>query len=236
MTGLQPKILVIDDESAIRDTVRLILTTAGLTALEAATVHEAQKLMRRIEPSLILLDWMLPGISGLEYLRMLKSDITTREIPVILLTVRSDEGDKVTGLELGADDYITKPFSARELLARIKVALRRLDPSGTAMAEVVSYDVLVLNRAYHSIAIGDQPLKLSPMEYRLLGFFITHPDRMYQRDQLLDLVWGRNVYVGDRTVDVHIRQIRKALEPFGKDGLLQTVRSAGYLFSTRKQS
>ncbi|MBF0159365.1 MAG: response regulator [Magnetococcales bacterium] len=234
MTGLQSRILIIDDESTIRDTVRLILTTAGLAALDAATVHEAQKLMRRTEPDLILLDWMLPGISGLEYLRMLKSDVTTREIPVILLTVRSDEGDKVTGLELGADDYVTKPFSARELLARIKVALRRIDPGG--MAEVVGYDGLVLNRAYHSITVGDQPLKLSPMEYRLLGFFITHPDRIYQRDQLLDLVWGRNIYVGDRTVDVHIRQIRKALEPFGKDGLLQTVRSAGYLFSTRKQS
>lgn len=232
MTGLRSKVLVVDDEAAIRDTVCLILANAGWEGLEAASIHDAQNLLNHTPPHLILLDWMLKGVSGMEYLRTLKRDHVTREIPVIMLTARGDEADKVRGLDQGADDYITKPFSPKELVARIKTVLRRVDPS--CLDEVVNFDALVMNRAHHTIRIGNQFLKLSPMEYRLLGFFMTHPDRVYQRDQLLDLVWGRNVHVGDRTVDVHVRQLRKELEPFGKETLLQTVRSAGYLFSTRK--
>ncbi|MBF0190651.1 MAG: response regulator [Magnetococcales bacterium] len=230
---MRSKILIIDDESAIRDTVCLILANAGFESLEASSVHEAQGLLRNIMPNLILLDWMLKGVSGLEYLRLLKKDELTRSIPVIMLTAKGEEGDKVNGLEQGADDYITKPFSAKELLARIKVALRRVEPS--AMVEEVVFDGLVLNRAKHTISISHYPLKCSAMEFRLLGFFITHPDRVYHRDQLLDLVWGRNVHVGDRTVDVHVRSLRKLLEPFGKDVLLQTVRGAGYMFSAKTQ-
>ncbi|MBF0628104.1 MAG: response regulator [Magnetococcales bacterium] len=226
---MRSKVLIVDDESAIRDTVCLILANAGIESLEASSVHEAQGLLRDITPNLILLDWMLKGVSGLEYLRLLKKDEATRTIPVIMLTAKGEEGDKVSGLEQGAEDYITKPFSAKELLARIRVALRRVEPLATE--EVVVLDTLVLNRAQHTIRVGQQPLRCSSMEYRLLGFFITHPDRVYHRDQLLDLVWGRNVHVGDRTVDVHVRALRKLLEPFGKDGMLQTVRGAGYMFS-----
>lgn len=233
MSGLRSRVLVIDDESAIRDTVCLILANAGLESLEAASVHEAQGVLRHVTPNLILLDWMLKGGSGLDYLRLLKNDDTTRTIPVIMLTAKGEENDKVHGLEQGADDYITKPFSAKELLARIKVALRRVEPH--AMEDEVRFAGLVLNRAKHVISIGQQALRCSAMEYRLLGFFITHPDRVYHRDQLLDLVWGRNVHVGDRTVDVHVRALRKLLEPFGKAELLQTVRGAGYMFSARPQ-
>lgn len=232
MNGLRSKILIVDDEAAIRDTVCLILANAGFESLEAVSVSDAQALLKHTMPHLILLDWMLKGASGLDYLRLLKKDEATREIPVIMLTAKGEELDKVSGLEQGADDYITKPFSAKELLARIKVALRRLEP--TSVADEISFDGLILNRVTHTISIKHYPLKCSSMEYRLLGFFMTHPDRVYQRDQLLDLVWGRNVHVGDRTVDVHVRQLRKMLEPFGKDSLLQTVRGAGYMFTSRK--
>lgn len=233
MSALRSKVMIVDDESAIRDTVCLILANAGFESLEAASVHEAQGLLRQMTPNLILLDWMLKGVSGIEYLRRLKQEELTRTIPVILLTARSDEHDKVSGLEQGADDYITKPFSAKELLARIRVALRRIQPN--SLEEIVEYAGVLLDRSRHAIAIQGMPLKCSAMEYRLLGFFITHPDRVYHRDQLLDLVWGRHVHVGDRTVDVHVRSLRKLLEPFGKEGLLQTVRGAGYMFSARLQ-
>ncbi|MEO5330403.1 MAG: phosphate regulon transcriptional regulator PhoB [Magnetococcus sp. YQC-5] len=234
MSGSRPKVLIVDDEVAIRDTVCLILTNAGFERFEAGSVHEAQKLLKNTSPNLILLDWMLKGSSGLDYLRLLKKDTITRDIPVIMLTAKSEETDKVNGLDQGADDYITKPFSAKELLARIKVALRRVDPG--SIEEEVIFSELVLNRAKHMISIHHTPLKCSAMEFRLLGFFMTHPDRVYNRDQLLDLVWGRNVHVGDRTVDVHVRQLRKLLEPYGKENLLQTVRGAGYMFSASQQT
>ncbi|MBF0181078.1 MAG: response regulator [Magnetococcales bacterium] len=229
MSESHAQVLIIDDESPIRDTIRMILTQAGMTSREASNVQEAKMILDKNPPSLILLDWMLNGASGIDYLRLLKQDVTTRSIPVIMLTARGEEMDKVTGLEQGADDYITKPFSSRELLARIHTALRRIEPHPAT--DEVSFDCLVLNRAKHTISIRHYPLKCSAMEYKLLGFFMTHPDRVYHRDQLLDLVWGRNVHVGDRTVDVHVRQIRKHLEPFGKDGMLQTIRGVGYMFS-----
>ncbi|MBF0127248.1 MAG: response regulator [Magnetococcales bacterium] len=231
---MRSQVLIIDDETPIRDTVCLILANAGMASLEASCIPEAKNILKQKLPNLILLDWMLKGSSGLDYLRLLKQDEVTKSIPVIMLTARGEETDKVNGLEQGADDYVTKPFSPRELLARIKVALRRID-AGNVM-EQIFFDDLVLNRAKHTIHVGQQPIKCSSMEYRLLGFFMAHPDRVYHRDQLLDLVWGRNVHVGDRTVDVHVRQIRKLLEPFGKDTLLQTVRGAGYLFSASRHS
>ncbi|MBF0126149.1 MAG: phosphate regulon transcriptional regulator PhoB [Magnetococcales bacterium] len=229
---MRSKVLIVDDEDAIRDTVCLILANAGFESLEASSVHEAQNLVKHTLPNLILLDWMLKGSSGIDYLRLLKKDEITSGIPVIMLTAKGEETDKVNGLEQGADDYVTKPFSAKELLARIRVALRRIEPC--SVTEEVSFDGLVLNRAKHTISVSQYPLKCSSMEYRLLSFFMTHPERVYHRDQLLDLVWGRNVHVGDRTVDVHVRQIRKLLEPFGKDTLLQTVRGAGYMFAIRQ--
>ncbi|MBF0417369.1 MAG: phosphate regulon transcriptional regulator PhoB [Magnetococcales bacterium] len=230
---MRSKVLIVDDESDIRDTVCLILANAGFESLEASSVSEAQGLLRNITPDLILLDWMLKGMSGLDYLRQLKKDDLTRGIPVIMLTAKGEESDKVSGLDHGADDYITKPFSSKELLARIRAALRRIEPS--LLDDQVEFSGLVLDRARHMISIHRAPLKCSSMEFRLLGFFITHPDRVYHRDQLLDLVWGRNVHVGDRTVDVHVRALRKLLEPFGKDSLLQTVRGAGYMFSAKPQ-
>ncbi|MBF0164808.1 MAG: phosphate regulon transcriptional regulator PhoB [Magnetococcales bacterium] len=230
---MRSKVLIVDDEADIRDTVCLILANAGFESLEASSVPEAQGLMRNITPDLILLDWMLKGTSGLDYLRQLKKDDQTRSIPVIMLTAKGEESDKVSGLDQGADDYITKPFSSKELLARIRAALRRIEPS--VLDDQVEFAGLVLDRARHLISIHRYPLKCSSMEFRLLGFFITHPDRVYHRDQLLDLVWGRHVHVGDRTVDVHVRALRKLLEPFGKDVLLQTVRGAGYMFSAKPQ-
>lgn len=229
MLSARSKVLIVDDEAAIRDTVSLILSNGGFETLEAANAQDAQFVLRNHTPQVIMLDWMLKGLSGLEYLRLLKQDEFTRSIPVIMLTAKSEEADKVNGLEQGADDYITKPFSSKELLARIRVALRRSSPSG--QEQEIEYAGLVLNRARHTIRIGQETLKCSAMAYRLLGFFMMHPDRVYYRDQLLDLVWGRNVHIGDRTVDVHVRSVRRLLEPFGKDGLLKTIRGAGYMFS-----
>ncbi|MDD3449689.1 MAG: phosphate regulon transcriptional regulator PhoB, partial [Gammaproteobacteria bacterium] len=182
-------------------------------------------------PDLLLLDWMLPGASGVELARGLKRDPLTREIPIIMLTARGEEDDKVRGLESGADDYVTKPFSTRELLARIRTVLRRAAPH--AGEEVVQVDILTLDPGSHRVSAGDAAVELGPTEFRLLHFFMTHPERVYSRSQLLDRVWGTNVYIEERTVDVHIRRLRKALEPTGCDALLQTVRGAGYRLSAR---
>jgi two-component system phosphate regulon response regulator PhoB len=182
-------------------------------------------------PDLLLVDWMLPDMSGLELTRQLKRDKDTQEVPIIMLTARADESDKISGLEGGADDYITKPFSPRELLARIKAVLRRSSPGG--IEETVEAEGLALDQAGHRVMAGDVSISLGPTEYRLLSFFMTHPERVYSRSQLLDRVWGGNVYVEERTVDVHIRRLRKALEDQGYDRFIQTVRGAGYRFSTR---
>ena len=228
---MQRKVLIVEDEAAIREMLAFNLARAGYEVLAAATGIEARTAMVDRYPDVVLMDWMLPDISGLELTRQLKRDPDTREIPVIMLTARAQEDDRVAGLEGGADDYITKPFSPRELLARIKAVLRR----GAAFEdEVVTAGKLKLNTASHRVSVADAEISLGPTEYRILHFFMHHPDRVYSRAQLLDRIWGGNVYVEERTVDVHIRRLRKALTPSGYDRLVQTVRGAGYRFSPRE--
>jgi two-component system phosphate regulon response regulator PhoB len=227
MTAKQ--ILIVEDEKPIRDMIAFGLRRAGFEVREAEDCQAARVAVADRLPDLLLVDWMLPDMSGLEFTRLLKKDQATREVPVIMLTARAEEEDKVRGLEGGADDYITKPFSPRELLARIKAVLRRGAPDEEE--EVLTAGVLRLNSASHRVSAGDQVVALGPTEYRLLKFFMSHPDRVYSRGQLLDRVWGGNVYVEERTVDVHIRRLRKALEPSACDRLIQTVRGAGYRFS-----
>ncbi|HEU4529571.1 MAG TPA: phosphate regulon transcriptional regulator PhoB [Steroidobacteraceae bacterium] len=229
---MQPKqILIVEDEKPIRDMIAFGLRRAGFDVLEAEDCKAARAKLADRRPDLMLVDWMLPDMSGLELTRALKRDKETREVPVIMLTARAEEHDKVTGLEGGADDYMTKPFSPRELLARINAVLRRVSPTGGE--EVVEVEGLQLDGASHRVTVGDQTVSLGPTEYRLLSFFMTHPERVYTRNQLLDRVWGGNVYVEERTVDVHIRRLRKALETFGYDRFIQTVRGSGYRFSAR---
>ena len=229
MTGKQ--ILVVEDERPIREMIVFGLRRAGFEVREAEDCRSARSQLADRRPDLLLVDWMLPDMSGLELTRQLKRDRETRELPVIMLTARADEPDKVAGLEGGADDYVTKPFSPRELVARINALLRRAAPG--SVEEQLEYDGLRLDRAGHRVMAGERSVVLGPTEYRMLEFFMTHPERVYSREQLLDRVWGGNVYVEQRTIDVHIRRLRKALEEFGYDRLIQTVRGAGYRFSTR---
>jgi two-component system, OmpR family, phosphate regulon response regulator PhoB len=224
----QKKILVVEDERPIRDMIAFNLGRAGYHVQHAADGREARAAIADGFPDLVLMDWMLPDVSGLELTRQLKRDPETREIPVIMLTARVEEDDRVAGLDGGADDYVVKPFSQRELLARIRAALRR---STTAEGEVVKVGDLKLDAASHQVSVAAAEVALGPTEYRLLEFFMHHPDRVYSRTQLLDRVWGGNVYVEERTVDVHIRRLRKALTPYGYDRLIRTVRGAGYRFS-----
>ena len=225
------RILIVEDEQPIREMVMFALASAGYEAQEAADSRQAQTVIAERLPDLLLLDWMLPGISGIDFARRLKKEELTRELPIIMLTARAEEEDKVQGLESGADDYITKPFSPRELVARIRAVLRRGAPA--AEGEVLRANGLALDLASHRVSSGETLLEMGPTEYRLLEFFMSHPERVYSRGQLLDRVWGGTVYVEERTVDVHIRRLRKALEPHGHDALIQTVRGAGYRFSTR---
>ncbi|HUG03507.1 MAG TPA: phosphate regulon transcriptional regulator PhoB [Steroidobacteraceae bacterium] len=225
------RILVTEDEQPIRDLIAFGLRRAGFQVALADTAQSARASIADRRPNLILLDWMLPDTSGLELARQLRRDPETRDIPIIFLTARADESEKVTGLEGGADDYLTKPFSARELTARIQAVLRRSAPAGSE--ERISVDGLTLDQAGHRVLAGGHAVSVGPTEYRLLAFLMTHPDRVYSRSQLLDRVWGGNVYVEERTVDVHIRRLRKALEPSGCDRLVQTVRGAGYRFSAQ---
>lgn len=229
MTGR--KILVVDDESAIRDMLRVALEMADYEVLEAANAQEAHSLVIDQRPDLVLLDWMMPGTSGLELARRLKRDEVTANLPIIMLTAKGEEDNKIQGLDVGADDYITKPFSPRELLARLKAVLRRTDPPGAATS--IQVQGLCLDPVGHRVTIHDQPIDMGPTEYRLLEFFLTHQERAYTRGQLLDHVWGGNVYLEERTVDVHIRRLRKALTVDGHEELIQTVRGTGYRFSTR---
>lgn len=222
-------ILLVEDEPAIQELIAFNLAQSGHQVLRAASAEAAQTLVKNALPDLVLLDWMLPGQSGIEFARRLRSDERTREVPIIMLTARSDEQDKIAGLETGADDYITKPFSPRELQARIKAVLRRRAPQMTD--DAVEVQGLRLDPATHRVAAGGQPLDLGPTEFRLLHFFMTHPERVYTRTQLLDHVWGGSVYVEERTVDVHIRRLRKTLEPHGLENMVQTVRGSGYRFS-----
>jgi len=231
MTGKQ--ILIVEDEKPIRDMIAFGLRRAGFTVSEAEDCSEARSRIADSRPDLLLVDWMLPDQSGLELTRAIKRNKETQDLPVILLTARAEEQDKVAGLEGGADDYVTKPFSPRELLARIQAVLRRTSP--TAAGEAIEAGALKLDPVSHRVIAGEQTVSLGPTEYRLLQFFMEHPDRVYARSQLLDRVWGGNVYVEERTVDVHIRRLRKALEPFSCDSLVQTVRGSGYRFSTRPE-
>lgn len=228
MKMVQKKILVVEDEQSIRDMLAFNLGRAGYAVERAGDGREARASIADGFPDVVLMDWMLPDISGLELTRQLKRDPDTKEIPVIMVTARAEEDDRVTGLDGGADDYIVKPFSPRELLARIRAALRRNSPGED---ETVRVGELKLDQASHEVKVGDSEISLGPTEYRLLEFFMLHPDRVYSRAQLLDRVWGGNVYVEERTVDVHIRRLRKALTPYSYDKLIRTVRGSGYRFS-----
>ena len=226
-----PSILVIDDDPAIREMVGMALTREGYDMLEAGSALEARQIIASRKPDLILLDWMLPGQSGFEFARQLHSDNAHPSPPVIMLTARDQETDKIAALEAGADDYVSKPFSVTELLARIKAVLRRTTPD--TASDILTSGTLRLEPASHRVSINDSPLELAPMEFQLLLFFMTHPERVFSRQQLIDCVWGTSVLVEERTIDVHIRRLRMALEPSGHSQLIQTVRGAGYRFSTR---
>ena len=225
------QILVVEDERPIREMIAFGLRRAGFEVREAADARSGRAEVANKLPDLLLVDWMLPDTSGLEFTRALKRDRETRELPVIMLTARAEEGDKVAGLEGGADDYITKPFSPRELLARINAVLRRAMPAESG--ERIDIEGLVLDQGSQRVTSGERTVPLGPTEYRMLAFFMTHPERVYTREQLLDRVWGGNVYVEERTIDVHIRRLRKALEEFGYDRLIQTMRGSGYRFSAK---
>ena len=228
---MTPNIIVIEDEPAVREMICFNLRSASFDCREAENVPSGLALVEQLTPTLMLIDWMLPGKSGIDLIHMLKANPETREIPLILLTARGEENDKITGLESGADDYIVKPFSPRELIARIRALLRRSVPEHTE--QIVKAGELTLDPIAHIVSCGKTPLHLGPTEFKMLHFLITHKDQAFSRSRMLDKVWGTQVYVQERTVDVHIRRLRKALEPYGLDGLIQTVRGAGYRFSER---
>ena len=230
---MQKRILIVDDEPAIREMVAFALRKGEYEPVHAGDAREAQNAIADRVPDLILLDWMLPGTSGLELARRWRKDAMTREVPIIMLTARGEENDRVGGLEAGVDDYVVKPFSARELLARIRAVMRRSredDEDGSVQVGALRIDGAA-HRVFAQTADAPTPVHIGPTEYRLLHFFMTHPERVYTRSQLLDHVWGGSVYVEERTVDVHIRRLRKTLEPHMLDPMVQTVRGAGYRFS-----
>jgi two-component system phosphate regulon response regulator PhoB len=230
---VQKRILIVDDEPAIREMVAFVLRKGDYEPAHAGDAREAQAAIADRVPDLILLDWMLPGTSGLELARRWRRDELTREVPIIMLTARGEENDRVGGLEAGVDDYVVKPFSARELLARIRAVMRRSredDEDGSVNVGPLRIDGAA-HRVFAHVDGGNDPVPIGPTEYRLLHFFMTHPERVYSRSQLLDHVWGGSVYVEERTVDVHIRRLRKTLEPSRLDNMVQTVRGAGYRFS-----
>ncbi len=222
---------MVEDEAPIREMLCFVLEQKGYQAVEAEDYDTAVDKLGEPYPDLVLLDWMLPGGSGINFIKHMKREELTRNIPVVMLTARGEEEDKVRGLEVGADDYITKPFSPKELVARLKAVIRRVTP--TALEDVIDVQGLKLDPVSHRVMADDAPLDMGPTEFKMLHFFMTHQERVYSREQLLNNVWGTNVYVEDRTVDVHIRRLRKALENAGHDKLIQTVRGAGYRFSTK---
>ncbi|GAB7561998.1 phosphate regulon transcriptional regulator PhoB [Methylobacillus methanolivorans] len=224
-------ILVVEDEPAIQELLALNLTQAGHNPVRALSVEQAQMLIRETLPDLILLDWMLPGMSGIEFARKLKGDELTKSIPIIMLTARGEEADKVRGLEVGADDYVTKPFSPRELNARIKAVLRRRAPQMTD--DPLEVGGLRLDPMTHRVSGNGKTLELGPTEFRLLHYLMSNPERVHSRTQVLDRVWGDRVFVEDRTVDVHIRRLRRALSESGHEEFIQTVRGVGYRFSAQ---
>ena len=225
------RILIVDDEPAIREMVAVALELADFDVLEAENAQRGHEIIVDERRDLVLLDWMLPSVTGIELARRLKRDETTNEVPIIMLTAKSEEDNKIQGLDVGADDYITKPFSTRELISRIKAVLRR--SSSAAAEKAIEVEGLCLDPVSHRISANDEPVDMGPTEYRLLEFFMSHQERAYSRTQLLDQVWGANVYVEDRTIDVHIRRLRKALAPYGFDRFIQTVRGTGYRFSIK---
>jgi two-component system phosphate regulon response regulator PhoB len=224
-------ILIVEDEAPIRDMLRFTLERNEFRVSEAGDVQAARLAVADQRPDLVLLDWMLPGVSGIEFARELKKDENTRDLPVIMVTARAEEEEKVRGLNLGCDDYIVKPFSASELVARVRAVLRRTLPGGEAQR--IEIDGLVVDAASQRVTARGETLRLGPTEYRLLHFFVSNPERVYSREQVLDRVWGHGVYVEERTVDVHIRRLRKALAPHGYDQYIQTVRGTGYRFSSQ---
>lgn len=223
-------ILLVEDEQAIRQMLDFALSRAGYRILEAGDAVQAQSILRETKPDLILMDWMLPDASGIELIKAIKQDEFNRDTPIIMLTAKSSEDDKITGLNSGADDYVSKPFSPRELIARIKAVLRR-NTSQQAESEVLTIQQLSLDKSSHQVTIDGNSVELGPTEFRLLNFLMENPNRVYSRDTLLDHVWGRNSYVEERTVDVHILRLRKSLAPWQYDKLVQTVRGVGYRFS-----
>ncbi|MGJ0577633.1 phosphate regulon transcriptional regulator PhoB [Xenorhabdus bovienii] len=225
------RILVVEDEVQIREMVCLVLEQNGYQTVEAEDYGVAVGRLSEPYPDLVLLDWMLPGGSGIQLIKQMKRDSSTRDIPVMMVTARGEEEDRVRGLDVGADDYITKPFSPKELVARIKAVLRRTSPMSAE--DIINMDGLILDSSSHRVSSQGQNVEMGPTEFKLLHFFMTHPERVYSREQLLNYVWGTNVYVEDRTVDVHIRRLRKALEVGRHDRMVQTVRGTGYRFSTR---
>ncbi len=228
------QILIVEDEQPIREMIAFALRRAGFDVSEAEDSHRARVLMTDRRPDLVLIDWMLPDMSGLELTRHIKRESQTRDLPVIMLTARTAESDKVAGLDGGADDYVTKPFSPRELLSRINAVLRRA--GGGANEESIEIGGLTLDRAAHRVSAAGTEVPLGPTEYRMLDFFMQNPERVYSRAQLLDRIWGGNVYVEERTIDVHIRRLRKALEEVSMSHLVQTVRGSGYRFSVRESA
>ncbi|MGB0956224.1 MAG: phosphate regulon transcriptional regulator PhoB [Panacagrimonas sp.] len=224
-------ILVVEDEAAIREMLKFALERAEFRVKLAADAAQARLHIADERPELLLLDWMMPGVSGIDLARELKGSATTRDIPIIMVTARAEEEDKVRGLNIGCDDYVSKPFSFPELIARIQAVLRRAMPGGEE--ERLSVAGLEVDAASQRVTAKGAPIRLGPTEYRLLHFFISHPERVYTREQVLDRVWGQNVYVEERTVDVHIRRLRKALQPHGFDSMIQTVRGTGYRFSEK---
>jgi len=223
-------ILIVEDDDAIRELLTISLEATAHRIMASGSAEEAEALMVHNLPDLILLDWMLPGKSGPQFAQKLRNTERTRDVPIIMLTARTDEQDRVTGLEIGADDYMVKPFSPRELVARIKAVLRRRKPQLTE--DKVNVNGLILDPVTHRVTAAGTSVIIGPTEFRLLHFFMTHPERVHSRSQLLDKVWGDHVFVEERTVDVHIRRLRSVLEATGHDSLIQTVRGSGYRFST----
>jgi two-component system phosphate regulon response regulator PhoB len=224
-------ILVVDDEPDIREVIRFALEEADFRVVEASHADDARRLLTAESPDLVLLDWMLPGRSGLELAQQLKQSPKTRAVPIIMVSARGEEEDRIRGLDTGADDYIAKPFSPREMVARVNAVLRRTRPE--ELTDSVEIGGLAMDHVGHRVSADGRPVEVAPTEYRLLHFFMTHADRAFSRSQLLDRVWGDHVYVEERTVDVHVRRLRKALEATGHDRLLQTVRGVGYRFSDK---
>jgi len=226
---MQATILLVEDETEVREMVTRVLSREGFDMLSAADAPEGWRRIAERVPDLMLVDWMLPSTSGIEFVRQCKRDELTAEVPVIMLTARAEENDRVHGLETGADDYVTKPFSPRELAARIRAVLRRT--SGQDSEGMLTAGRLSLSTVLHRVYVDDEPIEIGPTEFRLLRFFMSHPERVYSRTQLLDQVWSREVFVEERTVDVHVLRLRKLLKPHGLEGAVQTVRGVGYRFS-----